>query len=308
MKKIVVLGGFGFLGKNIQKQFENSDYEMFNISRRNGYDLLEKNNIKNFLSEKQPDYIINCVAYTGALEYVNKHSADIITSNLLMGINLWEILKEINYKGIVINPISNCTYPGSADIQKESEWFDGNVHPSIISYGTAKKTLFMLNKCYEQQYGIKTFNLILSNQYGENDYDEVNRVHALNGIVIRMLTVMKEGGKEFKIWGSGTPIREWGYMPDSAKFIKFIIDKNIESLPNPINVGTGVGYNMNEIGSIIKDLLEYDFEITNDVTKLDGDPKKIMDVSLFKSLFPDFEFTNMEQAIKNTINYYRNRI
>jgi len=308
MKKIVIIGGFGFLGKNLQNVFENSEYQVECISRRNGFDLHEKNAIKKFLEEKKPDYIINCVAHTGSLEYVNKHNADIISDNLLMGINFWEILKEINYKGIVINPISNCTYPGSANIQKENEWFDGNVHPSIISYGTAKKTLFMLNRCYEQQYGIKTINIILPNQYGEFDYDDVNRVHALNGIVIRMLNTIKDGGKEFTVWGSGTPIREWGYMPDTARFIKYLIDEEITNLPNPINVGTGKGYTMNEIGNMIKETLNYDIIIKNDISKLDGDPKKLLNVNVFKETFPNFKFTDLRDGIKNTINYYKDRI
>lgn len=308
MKKITIIGGFGFLGKNLNRLFENSSYEVQNISRRNGFDLLEKNKIMDFLKKENPDFIINCVAHTGSLEYVNKHNADIITNNLLMGINFWEILREINYKGIVINPISNCTYPGKADIQKEDEWFDGNVHPSIISYGTAKKTLFMVNKCYEQQYNIKTINIILPNQYGEYDYDDVGRVHALNGIVIRMLKTIKEGKEEFTIWGSGTPVREWGYMPDTARFIKYIIDENITNLPNPINIGTGIGYTMNEIGKMIKDSLGCNIEINNDVSKLDGDPKKLLDVSLFKKTFPHFKFTSIEDGIKNTINYYKNRV
>ena len=255
MKKIVIIGGFGFLGKNLQNVFLNGEYNIDCISRRNGYDLHEKNKIKEFLKEKNPDYIINCVAHTGSLEYVNKHNADIITDNLLMGINFWEILKDIEFKGIVINPISNCTYPGDADVQSENEWFNGNVHPSIISYGTAKKTLFMVNKCYEQQYNIKTINIILPNQYGELDYDDVSRVHALNGIVIRMLKSINEGNDKFTVWGTGTPIREWGYMPDTARFIKYLIDNEIHDIPNPINVGTGIGYTLNEIGYLIKDAL-----------------------------------------------------
>jgi len=309
MKKIVIVGGFGFMGKNLNNIFEkSSEYVIHNLSRRNGFDLLEKNKIKSFLTEEKPNYIINCVANTGSLEYAYKNQADIISNNLLMGISLWEILKEIDYKGVVINPISNCTYPGKADTQKEEEWFDGNVHPSITSYGTAKKTLFLLNRCYEKQYNIKTINIILPNQYGEYDYDDVNRVHALNGIVIRMLKTIKDGKKEFEVWGTGTPIREWGYMHDSSMFIKYIIDNNLTDLPNPINVGTGVGYSMNQITQIIRDELSENLTIVNDTTKLDGDPKKIMDVSLFRTNFPNFKFTDLRQGIKNTINYYNNRI
>lgn len=307
MKKIVLIGGFGFLGRNLQNELKDS-YKIYPISRQNGYDLLEKNKIKEFLIETNPDYIINCAAYVGSLDYVNRHAADVISTNLLLGINFWEILKDIKYKGIVINPISNCTYPGKADIQKESEWWDGMVHPSIISYGSAKKTIFMLNKCYEKQYDIKTFNIIMPNSYGEFDYDDENRVHALNGIVIRMLKMLNRGDKNFVVWGSGTPIREWGYMPDTARFIKYIIDNEITDLPNPINIGTKQGYTINEISEIIKNNLSEEIIISNDLTKIDGDPIKILDNELFNKMFPNFKFTPIEDGIKNTINYYKDRV
>jgi GDP-L-fucose synthase len=306
MKKIVLIGGFGFLGRNLQKVFENDNrYEIYSISRKNGYDLLEKEKIKELLKEIQPEYVINCAAYVGSLEYVNNHVADIISQNLMLGINLWEILKEINYKGVVINPISNCTYPGKADTQKEDEWWNGMVHPSIISYGSAKKTIYMINRCYEKQYGIKTLNIIMPNSYGEYDYNDENRVHALNGIIIRMLKLVKTDDRQFVVWGSGKPIREWGYMPDTAKFFKHIIDENISELPNPINIGQGVGHTINEIVNLIKEKIDPKIEIVNDVNKIDGDPVKILDGSKFIEKFPNFEFTDIETGIENTINYYK---
>ena len=102
MKKIVLIGGHGFLGKNIQNEFENSPkYKILSISRRNGYDLIEKNKIRKFLEYEKPDYVINCAASVGSLDYVSTHPADIISYNIMIGINLWEILKEINYQGFV---------------------------------------------------------------------------------------------------------------------------------------------------------------------------------------------------------------
>lgn len=305
MKKIILVGGFGFLGKNLQEVFKNDNYKVFPISRKNGYDLLEKNKIKKLIEDVNPDYIVNCAAYVGSLEYVNNHVADVISNNILLGLNLWEILKEVNFQGIVINPISNCTYPGKADLQKEEEWWDGMVHPSIISYGTAKKTIYMVNKCYEKQYGIKTINIIMPNSYGEYDYEDENRVHALNGIIIRMLKMVKKGEKQFTVWGSGTPIREWGYMPDTARFIKYIIDNDIIELPNPINLGQGKGHTINEITQMIKSHIDEDIIISNDISKIDGDPIKILDGNLFRKEFPDFEFTDLDRGIQNTINYYK---
>lgn len=309
MKKIVLIGGNGFLGRNLQNTFQNDkNYEIYSISRRNGFDLMEKNNVSKFLLEKNPDYIINCAAYVGSLEYVNKHVADVISYNLLLGINLWEILKDINFKGTVINPISNCTYPGNADIQKESEWWNGMVHPSIISYGSAKKTIFMINKCYEKQYGIKTFNLIMPNSYGEFDYDDENKVHALNGIIIRILKLLKTDKREFVVWGSGQPIREWGYMPDIARLMKLIIDENITEIPNPMNIGQGIGFSINQITKIIIDVFGQKIKVINDTSKIDGDPIKILDSTEFEKNFPNFKFTSIEDGIRNTILYYKNRI
>lgn len=308
MKKIVIVGGFGFLGKNLQNVLKSDEYQVYPISRRNGYDLFEKNKIITLLNEIKPDYLINCAAYVGSLEYVNNHVADVISNNILMGINLWDILKEVKFSGCVINPISNCTYPGNSNIQKEDEWWNGMVHPSIISYGTSKKTIYMINRCYEKQYGIKTINIIMPNSYGEHDYDDENRVHALNGIVIRMIKSIKNNESEFVIWGSGTPIREWGYMPDTARFFKYLIDNDIQNIPNPINIGQNMGYSINEITDMIKKELKSDVNIKNDLSKIDGDPIKILDGSKFKELFPNFIFTELNQGIKNTIEYYKPRI
>lgn len=83
MKKIILVGGFGFLGKNLQEVFKNDNYKVFPISRKNGYDLLEKNKIKKLIEDVNPDYIVNCAAYVGSLEYVNNHVADVISNNIL---------------------------------------------------------------------------------------------------------------------------------------------------------------------------------------------------------------------------------
>lgn len=145
----------------------------------------------------------------------------------------------------------------------------------------------------------------MPNSYGEHDYNDENRVHALNGIIIRMLKLLKTEDRKFVVWGSGKPIREWGYMPDIARFFKHIIDENIDELPNPINIGQGVGHSINEIVNLIKEKIDPEIEIINDVNKIDGDPVKILDGSKFREQFPNFEFTDIETGVENTINYYK---
>ena len=308
MKKILILGGYGFLGKNINEVLKNSKYEIYNESRRTGCDLLNLENLKEKIKKIKPDYIINAAAHVGSMDYVAKNCADVCHDNSLMYINLYRSVKEVNPNIIIINPISNCSYPGIIDIQNEENWWDGVIHQSVESYGNPKKLGFILSETYKKQFGIKTINLILANAYGPLDYTDVNRTHALNGLIIRMIESKRRGDKEFVVWGTGTPIREWLYMEDAARLIKHIIDEEIIDLPNPLNFGKQQGVSIIESVNTIKSLMNYEVDIIHDTTKQDGAPIKILGNSKFNEYFKDFTFTDYIKGIEKTIEYYERTI
>jgi GDP-L-fucose synthase len=305
MKKILILGGYGFMGRNLNEVFKNSDYKIFNESRRTGCDITNYESLKDKLKEINPDIIIHAAAHVGSIAYVTKYPADVVYDNTLMYVNLFKAVNEVNKNIVIINPISNCSYPGIIDIQNEQNWWDGIIHDSVESYGNPKKIGYIISECYKKQHGIKTINLIMANAYGPFDYVDEQRTHAMNGIIMRMIKSMKNNDKEFTVWGTGTPIREWIYMPDMAKFIKNIIDEEIYELPNPINIGQEEGISIINSVNQIKDILNYNVEVIKDITKQDGAPIKVLGKSLFKKYFPNFEFTDYKTGITNTINYYK---
>jgi GDP-L-fucose synthase len=303
MKKILILGGFGFMGKNLNKVLK-PEYLLYNESTRTGCDITNINILKEKIKDINPDIVINAAANVGSIAYVSKYAADVVHDNTLMYVNLYNAIKDVNPKIKVINPISNCSYPGIIDIQHEKNWWEGPVHESVEAYGSPKKISYIISKCYEKQYGIKTINLIVPNSYGPDDHLNEEKTHAMNGIVMRMIKAKKSNQKIFTVWGSGTPIREWIYMPDAANLIKEIIDNDIYNLPNPINIGQQEGISINESVEMIKQILDYDVEIQHDLTKQDGAPVKILGNELFKDWFPNFKFTDYDVGIKETINYY----
>ena len=306
-KKILILGGFGFMGKNTNIAFANDDrYEIINESRRTGCDMRDLSQLKSKLLEINPDIIINAAAIVGSLNYLTKYAGDVIFDNSQMYLNLYQAVTEVNDEILIINPISNCAYPSNIDVQREDLLWNGPLHKSIESFGMPKRLGFTVSECYERQYGIKTLNLIIPNSYGENDYVDPDKTHAMNGIVMRMITAMKNNDKEFLVWGTGTPIREWVYMPDVGRLFKHIVDEELFDLPNPINVGQEYGISIKDTVNVIKTLLNYDVELVFDTTKQDGAPKKIVGSELFKKHFPDFIFTDYDEGIKNAINYYEN--
>jgi len=309
MTKILILGGFGFMGKNLNRVFDQSKYQIFNESRSTGCDMTKLNQLVNTIQKIKPDIIINAAAHVGSIAYVTKYAGDVCRDNSLMYVNLYEAVSQVNSNIKIINPISNCSYPGIIDIQHEENWWDGAIHQSVESYGTPKKLGFILSECYKRQHGIQTVNLIIPNAYGPYDYLDEDRTHAMNGIIMRMIKSKNHDSKQFVIWGTGAPIREWIYMLDVAHIIKRIIDNNMfDSLPNPINLGQQFGTSILTTVEMIKQLLNYDVEIIQDTTKQDGAPIKILGNALFKQYFPDFKFTEYETGIMNTINYYNSKI
>lgn len=293
------------MGKNIKEEFSNSSYIMYYESRKTGLDLCNYEITFKKIKEINPDIIIHAAAHVGSIGYVSKYSASVIDDNTQMYLNLYKAVANINDKIIIINPISNCSYPGRIDIQHEELWWNGEIHESVESYGTPKKLGYILSECYKKQYNIKTVNLIISNAYGPNDYLDEDRTHAMNGIIMRMLKSYKANNQSFTIWGSGSPIREWIYMPDMARIIKLIIDNKMFNLPNPINIGQESGNSILESVNLIKEKLNYNVELIFDTTKQDGAPIKVLGKKLFEKYFPNFFFTPLSEGIENTIEYYK---
>ena len=305
MKRILILGGNGFLGKNLNKIFGNRNYKIYNESRRTDCNILDYAEFVKRVNDINPDYIINAAANVGSIVYVSHNAADVCNDNTQMYLNIFKAIQQVNPGIILINPISNCSYPGIIDIQHEELWWDGVVHSSVESYGNPKKIGYVLSECYRKQYGINTVNLILPNAYGPFDYTDEQKTHAMNGIIMRMIKSVRAGDKDFSVWGTGTPIREWIYMEDAARIIKFIIDGHLINLPNPLNLAQQSGVSINESVLYIMKMLNTDINIINDTTKQDGAPIKILGDNLFRVHFPDFRFTSYEEGISNTINYYK---
>lgn len=305
--KVVVLGGFGFVGKNVVEELNKRGYKVFPLSRRNGLDLTELEIVVDEFKKISPDVIINCAAHVGSLHYVTEKAADVLDDNIRIIVNIYKAVKISSPDTIIINPISNCSYPGNTNIQRESDYWNGPVHPSVLAYGNSRRFLIVTSKCYAMQYGIKSINFIAPNAYGPGDYTDSNRTHALNGMIIRMLEAKKKGAETFEIWGTGKPIREWIYVKDLARILVDAVERQ-KSQIEPINIAQNKGYSIKEIAEMIKEIVEYEGDLVFNTKYQDGDPVKILDDELFRREYPDFVFTDLKEGIKETVEYYKKEL
>ena len=205
--RFIVLGHTGFVGKNLMKYLVNEGHSVVAISRKE-CDFRDFKSLKRTLQScGSVDAIFNCAANVGSVHYVTKYAADVISDNVIMSLNLYNCVKEMVNPPIILNPFSNCCYANGTDIQKEENWLKGEVHPSVFSFGNFKRTLYYISKCYKAQHDIRSINLMFSGIYGPGDSTDPNKVHALNGMIIRMLESMDAKHDSFEIWGTGKPVR-----------------------------------------------------------------------------------------------------
>lgn len=303
MYKILVLGGHGFVGKNLCRALKSSQHQVFPVSRKNGVDLTNISSTRKCFLEIKPDAIFNCAASVGSVHFVSGHQADVVHDNMMIILNLYRAVAEVCPKVRIINPIANCAYPGDATVYKEAELFKNDVHESVYGYGHAKRMLYVLANCYKKQYLIKSVNFLVPNLFGPGDDTDPNKVHAMDGLIIRMIQSQQKGEEKFEIWGSGRPVREWGYIDDLVKILIKGMTIN-EDLVYPVNFAQNRGYSIKESAVLIARVLNYKGVLIFNKNYQDGAPIKIMDNHRFKLLFPKFKFTDHEKAIRTTVKYY----
>lgn len=303
-RRALVLGGHGFLGRHLVRALGVAGIDACIRSRKDGVDARDFQALHAAVSQAAPDCVFNVAAHVGSVHHVTDFAADVVHDNTAMALNLYRSVQQAAPEAVIINPLSNCSYPGDAVIQREAEWWDGPVHDSVWSYGNSRKMIYVLARCYARQYGIRSINLLVPNAFGPGDYTDPNKTHALNGLIIRMVQAQRSGDKEFTIWGTGGPIREWGYVKDVAALLVQSLGVH-EDLLEPVNLAQGRGYSIRESAEIVRDALGYDGEFVFDTTKQDGAPRKVLADERFKEVFGGFRFTDHAQGVAETVEYYR---
>lgn len=303
--KILILGGHGFVGKNVVEILRHSNHELFPVSRHDGLDLTDYVSTKKHFLEVQPDVIINCAALVGSLNYVTQQAADIVDINMRIILNIYKAAQKIVPEAALINPVANCAFPGNLETYTEDSLWRGKVHQSVLSYGSTRRMMTVMSECYKMQYGLRAIDFLVPNMYGPHDSTDPNKAHALNALISKMVKAKKENKKEIEVWGSGIAIREWLYAKDCAAIFLNAVEKmEAAGFDEPLNIGQNFGLSIRELVRIIKDETGFKGEVVWNRSMPDGAPRKAMDDTRFRKIFPEFDFTNFSAGIRETIKYY----
>ena len=248
--KVLVAGSNGFLGKHVKALLDKENkHTVLEITGKDHVDITQYHALNDFISESKPDVIINCAAFVGGIAYGYKYPAKMLYKNSSMAINLYRASKQNNIEKL-INPISNCAYPGNLSIYKEEYFFEGPPDNSVYNYGISKRLYVQLGKSFYDENNLSSVNVVVSNMYGPHDHFDIERSHALGAIINKVYDAKKNNINKVQIWGTGKPIREWLYVEDGAEAL--IRSINLESGHHFFNVGVEKGISVIELAVIIK--------------------------------------------------------
>lgn len=303
--KIYVAGHRGMVGSAIVRNLEQKGY--VNIIGRTSkeLDLIRQSDVENFFEEEKPEYVFLAAAKVGGIYANNKYPAEFIYNNLMIETNIIHSAYKYSVKKLLFLG-SSCIYPKMAPQPiKEEYLLTGPLEPTNEAYAIAKISGIELCKFYRRQYGCDFISVMPTNLYGINDNFDLETSHVLPALLRKFHEAKINGDQEVVIWGTGKPRREFLYVDDLADACVHLI-KNYSD-EGHINVGTGEDLEIIELANIIKEIVGFKGRIVNDLTKPDGTPRKLLDVSLLESTGWRYK-TSLKDGIKKVYDWYLGNI
>lgn len=304
MMKVLVFGSKGLVGSSICTRLNLSKKvsKVIPSSREDTNLFSFEETLKTVLKEK-PDVIIIAAAKVGGIYANNTNRFEFISENLKINLNILESSTHLDSVKI-INLGSSCIYPlDAANPIKESSLLTGKLEPTNSPYAMAKLSAIELGDAISKQYNHDVLNLMPTNLYGPNDNFDDLTSHVIPGLISRMHNAKQNNDKNFSIWGSGKPKREFLFVDDLADCIEFLLDKDTSN--SLLNVGSGEEISIYNLAKKIKNVINYEGDLIFDKNKPDGNPRKLLDSNLINTLGWKAK-TSLDEGLEITYNYFRN--
>lgn len=299
---ILVTGAGGFLGKHVLKEMSNHQLQYL-APRSSELNLLDYQQTCSYLQKHRPKTILHMAAICGGIVKNSHIPADFLRENTLMAINVYEGARQNKITNIY-SLGSVCMYPLNCPAPfKEADIWNGAAEPTNFPYGQAKRTLMMLGQTYRAQYGFTGAHLIPVNMMGVGDSFDDEKSHVIPALIKKFLRAKKGNLPEVECLGTGSATREFLYVADAAEAIIKAIACNLD-YADPINLGTGKDITITNLALLVKKIVGYQGTITFKNDGLDGQPKRLLNVSRAKEVFGWEAHTSLEDGISKTIEWY----
>jgi len=302
--KIYIAGHSGLVGSAVLKELKENGYKNLIYRRSSELDLRIQNDVDEFIRVEKPDHVFLFAAKVGGINANQKYPAEFIYDNLMIQNNIINAAYKYKVKKLLFLG-SSCIYPRDCkQPMKEEYLLTGKLEKTNEAYSMAKIAGLKMCEFYNKQYNTNFISAMPTNLYGPNDNFDLKTSHVLPALIRKFHEAKINNKDEVVIWGTGKAKREFLHVNDLADALLFLMNNyNGEQY---VNVGVGKDISILELAELIREIVGFKGEIVNDLSKPDGTPRKLLDVTRLNNLGWESQIS-LEQGIKNTYEWFKEK-
>ncbi|GAB5524343.1 MAG: GDP-L-fucose synthase [Roseivirga sp.] len=337
--RIYVAGHRGMVGSAIVRHLQEDGYSEIITRSSSELDLRDASSVMAFFEEEKPDYVFLAAAKVGGIVANNTYRADFLYDNLMIEANIIHAAHKVKVKRLQFMG-SSCIYPKLAPQPLKEEYLlTGLLEPTNEPYAIAKIAGIKLCDAYKAQYGDDFHSVMPTNLYGPNDNYDLQKSHVLPALIrkLYLARLWEENNEEeilldiqsqsdfsgdivaflekqgltksnnkvsVRLWGSGTPMREFLHVDDLARACIFLMNQGVDT--SLVNIGVGHDLSIKELAVKVKSIVGFKGELDWDKSKPDGTPRKLMDCGLIHQLGWKASIT-LDEGIRAVFFNYKRR-
>ena len=301
-EKILITGGTGLVGTALGEAY-NSTYDLGITSIGSSqYNLTSNSEVNLMFMNHQPRKVIHTAAKVGGLGSNMKYKGQYFYENLMINANVIDQAYHWGVKRLVAF-LTTCAFPAEVEYPLDHTKIHlGEPHESNFGYAYAKRMAEVQIRAYREQYGVKYSCVIPTNIYGPNDNFSLEHGHVVPMLIHKLYKAQRDG-TDFTVWGSGKPLREFIFSRDVAELTQWVL--NSYDGEHPLILSTSDEISIQDLVDLLVKEFKFTGKVKFDRSKRDGQYRKPSDNSLIKSLVPTFEFTPIEEGIKETVQWFK---
>jgi GDP-L-fucose synthase len=290
-ERIFVAGHRGMVGSAIVRCLRDKGYNNIVTRTHAELDLTCQRAVRKFFRTEKIDQVYLAAAKVGGIHANNTYPAEFIYQNLMVEANVIHQAYSAGVQKLLFLG-SSCIYPRLAEQPiKEEYLLTGQLEPTNEPYAIAKIAGIKLCESYNRQYGTDYRSVMPTNLYGPGDNYHPENSHVIPALIRRFHEAKVNLALETTIWGTGAPCREFLYVDDMAaasvhvmSLKKTVFEKHTSLMRSHINVGAGTEITIRNLAELTKEIVGFEGDLVFDSTKLDGTPRKLLDVQIMNAL------------------------
>jgi GDP-L-fucose synthase len=298
--KVFIAGHNGMVGQSLMKTMPKH-YKLITASRIE-LDLKNYQRVLDFLLQENPDTVIMAAAKVGGIGANSVNQRSFLVENLGIQNSVISAAADAQVANLIFLG-SSCIYPKFAPQPiSENALLTGPLEPTNEGYAIAKIAGIRLVRAIFDELRLNYFSLMPTNLYGPHDNFDLQQGHVVAALMRRFHSAKNNGDKKVTVWGTGQPKREFMHVDDFTKACWLLLKSEIGG--ELINVGTGMDISIREFAVLMAKIVGFEGEIAFDITKPDGTPRKLLDISKIHSLGWRHEI-ELEKGIGDTYDWFQ---